>query len=425
MPRRVRNSRRQEGGFAIIAVTLAILFLVAMTVEFDTNTNVDTIAAANVRDDVRTHFLARSGVNLSRLLIEVQTQLLDRYRKQLGNVQIADFAPLIIGGFGGSPEEVKAMSQMLGGTEGDAIKGLGVSAGQFDLQIGTEDGKINMNCGGGVNVRSQETLKAQLEALLYFKAFDPLFEKPDADGWQRDRATQVAAMIDYVDADHAQFGASGTPEQYGYETLRDSYKPKNNRLDSAGEIKLMRGVDDRFWTLFGGQLTVYGGCKVNLAAVNDPKLIASVIFLAAKNPDDPVLREPARLWALAKLIIEAKSLGFFWDDTKQFADFVKDPAAQLEALVGGNPQAASAVPGAQGLLQTLDQIEGVELDAGKLSQIADVGPRRTYRVEVTAQIGPERRRTIKKITAIWDTQVVPQNARTPGGKGAWVFWKEE
>lgn len=418
--------RHNERGVAIIAVAVAIVFLVAMTVEFDTNTNVDSIAAANARDDVRAHFLARSGVNLGRLMIEVQTQVLDRYRKQLGNVQIGDFVPLIIGGFGGSPEEVQAMSQLLGGNQGEAIKGLGVSAGQFDVQMGTEDGKININCGGGVNVRQQETVKAQLEALLYFKAFDPLFEKPDGEGWQRDRATQVAAMIDYVDKDRARFGASGSPEDYGYETLRDDYEAKNNYLDSVGEIRQMRGVDDRFWTLFGGQFTVYGGCQVNLAAVEDPKLIASVIFLAAKNPDDPVLRDTVKLWRLAKLIIEARSFGFFWDDLKQFADFVKDPAGQLGALVGGDPAAAAAaVPGAQGLLQTLEQIEGVELDQAKLGQIATVGPRRTYRIEATAQIGPQARRTIKTITAVWDTSVVPQNARTPGSKGAWVFWKEQ
>jgi hypothetical protein len=72
----------------------------------------------------------------------------------------------------------------------------------------------------------------------------------------------------------------------------------------------------------------------------------------------------------------------------------------------------------------LQQVQGIELDQAKLGQIVTFKPRQTYRLEVTAQIGPQRRRTIKKITAIWDTEVVPQNARSQG-KGAWVFWKEE
>jgi general secretion pathway protein K len=427
---RVTESRgergaRSERGVAILAVAVSIVFIAAITVEFDTNTNVDSIAAANATDDVRAHFLARSGINLGRLLIEVQVGILDRHKEQLGNAQIADFAPLIVGGFGGSPEEVQAVSQLLGGTQGDAIEGLGVSGGQFDLEMGTEDGKINVNCIGGASAQNAPVLRAQLAALLYFEAFNPLFERPDNEGWLRDRETQVAAIIDYVDQDRARDNAGGAPEDYGYETLRDRYEAKNNYLDTHGEIRQIRGVDDRFWTLFGDQLTVYGPCEIALREVTDPKLLAAVIQLSAKNPEDPVLGDPVRLWALAQIILEARKLGFMWDDAKQFADFVGDPAGTVGALVGGDPSSAAAlVPGAEGLLQMLQQVQGIELDQAKLGQIVTFKPRQTYRLEVTAQIGPQRRRTIKKITAIWDTEVVPQNARSQG-KGAWVFWKEE
>ena len=34
-------------------------------------------------------------------------------------------------------------------------------------------------------------------------------------------------------------------------------------------MKLARGVDDRFWTLFGDAFTVYGGCKINLARAHE------------------------------------------------------------------------------------------------------------------------------------------------------------
>ena len=420
-----------QRGIALIVVTMALVFLVATTVEFGTNTNVDAAAAANARDDVRAHFLARSGVNLGRLMIEIQTRILDadQVRSRIGDVQLADFAPLFVSAFGGSPDEVQAMSALLGGTQGEALKGLGVSSGEFDIQLGTEDGKINLNCGGG-NLQTQQAVKAQLDALFYFDAFNPIFEKPDAEGWQRDRETQVTAIIDYVDRGRGRFDGGSSPEDYGYETLRDSYEAKNNYMDSIGEIKMIRGVDDRFWTLFGGQFTIYGGCKVNLGAVKDPKLIASVIFLAAKNPDDPLLRDANKLWALARVVIEARGFGLFFNQTKEFADFVKDPAAALAGM-GLDPSspdtaAAASAMGAGNLVSLLQQIEGIELDLAKLNQIAEIGPRRTYRVEVTAQVGSTRRRTIKKMTAIWDTQVVPQNAREqqPGGRGAWVYWQE-
>ena len=58
----------------------------------------------------------------------------------------------------------------------------------------------------------------------------------DAEGWRRDRATQAAALIDYIDRDRAGFGQPGTMEEYGYETLDDRYRAKNNYIDTVSEL---------------------------------------------------------------------------------------------------------------------------------------------------------------------------------------------
>src|SRR5262249_54507462 len=137
----------------------------------------------------------------------------------------------------------------------------------------TEDDKINLNCANG-NDAAAATLKSFLEAMFYFQAYDPIFEEPDAEGWRRDRPTQVAAIIDYIDNNFLRLRDRGTTEDYNYEGLKDPYKAKNTYLDSIGEAKLIRGVDDRFWTLFGPAFTVYGACKTNLTAVSNSQIIA-------------------------------------------------------------------------------------------------------------------------------------------------------
>ena len=68
----------------------------------------------------------------------------------------------------------------------------------------------------------------------------------------------------------------GTAEDYGYESLKDRYYAKNNYIDTVGELKLVRGVDDRFWTLFGSSFTAYGSCKTNVSALTNSQLIAAV-----------------------------------------------------------------------------------------------------------------------------------------------------
>src|SRR5690606_18309734 len=135
-----------------------------------------------------------------------------------------------------------------GGCRGEAIKGLGVAENTgFNLSITTEDGKINMNCANGGS-ETKQTLRTQLEALLYYDAYNPLFENADAEGWRRDRRMQVSALIDYIDRDTV--NEDRAPEDYGYETLKDDYRAKDNYIDSVGELRQVRGVDDRFWTLF-------------------------------------------------------------------------------------------------------------------------------------------------------------------------------
>jgi general secretion pathway protein K len=392
------------------------------------------MAATNARDEMRAHFLARSGANLAQLILRVQTDVIDAQRQNmaklgggLGDFQLADYVGFFMGAFGGSKEEVQALSEMLGGFEGEAMKGLGVAAGHFEIEITSEDGKLNVNCANG-SAQSRNTLKSELDALFFNQGYNRLFEDADAENWRRDRQQQAAAIIDYIDGDNSKFDAPGTNEEYGYESLDDQYLPKNTYLDTVGEINLIRGVDDRFWTLFGGHFTVYGDCKINLGAVRDPRLMATVIYLAAKSPDDPVIRDSTgqKLWALSKKVVETAGFSSF-DSLQAFHDYVKDPmtsAAGLLALLGGltgtNTAPTSMVTLSDG---TQVQVQGVDLDMTKLQQIAVIGPRRIYRVEVNTEVG----RVKKRLTAIWDVNVQNQNSRNPAyyPRGNWVFWREE
>lgn len=417
-----RTPRKQkryfsERGVALLVVSVSLSIIMLLTSEFGTNTTIDYYTATNVRDNMRAEFLARSGQNLAKLIVRVQTDLVDKYRKQmnLGDLQLADYTSLFMSAFGGSKQESKDLASGFGlGGAGD-IKGLGLAAGTFNVTITTEDGKINLNCARGGR-RTRQTLQTKLEALFYFDVFNPLFEKPSADGWQRDRARQVAALIDYVDEDTNKYDAPGAAEADDYQNLKDRYNPKNNYIDSVGEIKLVRGVDDRFWTLFGNQFTAYGDCRENVSAIQDPKLVMAIIFLTAKSPEDPVLRDMTKLWLLAQRVVGARGMGVYFDDLNAFADFVKNPDGALTDMLQSR-----GLPTDQ--QQGLQQIQGVELDKAKLQQIAYAGPRRIYRIESEARIGA----VTKRITAVWDIEVVPQNSRNPqlAGKGAYVFWKEQ
>lgn len=436
-----RRRRTRQRGVALFAVMIAIAIVLVFTGEFGTSTTVDLMAAANYRDQMRAHFLARSALNLSELVIRIQqrldnTQIGGTRLSDMG-IRITDFADQVLLAFCGNPEEVQSM---IGFSSSD-VKGLGVDIGTCGIvnrTITTDDDKINLNCANGGKT-AEDVLKATLDALVFFPAYDPVFEEADAEGYRRDRPTQVAALLDYIDIDSVHIHDIGTTEDYGYESLRDKYKPKNTYLDTVGEIRLVRGVDDRFWTLFGSAFTVYGGCKVNLSAASNPQLIAAILYLTAKNPNDPMLQDPVKLFMLAGLVAQAKQFGEQFNKLSDFADFVKDPQASLTMVASKGGMAGSAAQQSQatGAFAALTggQKLGLELDTTKLAQIAATGPRRTYRVEAFGEIERKQKSADgspvfpairSTVTGVWDTKVVPQNVRKPPvPKGSWVFLRED
>lgn len=433
---RRRHLRFTQRGVALIAVTTALALTAVLVNEFSRNSHVDAFGSDNARDQMRAEWLARSSLNLSEMILRLQ-QVLDnpQVQQQLGPVQITDYADLFMQAFGGTPEEVLDAT----GLAGEDAEGFGADIGYFRVSITTDDGKINANCANG-KLQYWQLTYTLLEALYYFPAFDPVFQEADADGWRRDRAQQTQAIIDYVDSNTTRAYAPGEPpntanEDYGYENLKDQYRPKNNYLDTVDELKLVRGVDERFWTLFGQAFTVYGGCQLNVRALEDPRIVAAIIFLTAKNKEDPVIRDGALLWYHAQAVAFARTNGYFFSTTQDLVDFVKDPEAQLSGALadasaqgGATGQAAPIAIQIPGVPVGIDL--GVELDQAEVDKILRAGAQRTYRVEAegVVQRNAPYAPIARRITAVWDMGNVNVNQRSDEAKsrnGAWVYLQIE
>ena len=144
--------KRRQAGIALIVVTVTIAVLGAVVGDFSFNARVDLEAAANARDTLRAEYLARSGMQLSRLLIKVQQSVLDKNRQFIGDIQIADFAPLPDEGVRRRGGRARRHRARCSASTSSQMKGLGVGKGAtFDVTMTSDDGRINLNCGGGLN----------------------------------------------------------------------------------------------------------------------------------------------------------------------------------------------------------------------------------------------------------------------------------
>lgn len=453
-----RRKVSRQAGFALLVATLTTAILGAVVGEFSYNTRVELETAGNARDQLRAEYLARSGINLSRLIIKVQQSVLDKNRQFTGDLQLADFAPYLIKAFGGDKDEREGLSALLG-VDASAIKGLGVGKGaNFDVEMGSEDGKINVNCGGGLNAAGNtgnaltgqptqlpqqqqqgaaqpitnpaQALYTLLGALEFPTRYNRLFENPDSEGQYATRDDVARAVLDWSDVDEQRFeplGPSSAGEDYRYDGQRDSYRAHNNYFDTTDEMHLVRGVGDEYWGAFGDFFTVYGSCKVNLNAVKAEHwpIRAAILRAAAKNPQDPALYDEQKVAALAQQIGSAAQLLGGLQSVDQFASYASgNPlggAGGATGTSGGTPSGAGGGSGTPGV--------GVDLDTGRLRQLATVGPRQVYRMDATGTIErPGQKKIQVHIRAIFDTQHFNQNIVSSDANdrtGTWVYWRME
>jgi general secretion pathway protein K len=466
----VRKPRHKERGVALLLVLTWIALMVALVGQFTYGTNVDAAQAANARDELRAHYLAVSSVNLARMLIKIQKQFVDpimsQAQKLIGSamggsgstgaggtsgssaggtglgfsLRVTDYAGPLMGFFSGSKDEVAGLGSLIG-IDTSGVKGLGLKSGTFDAEITPEDGKINVNCGGGFNASpdKQKMVFRLLMGLMYSKRFDRLFSESDANGQFATRADVARAIIDWSDVDEQGFspdGVSATGEDYRYDDRADKYRAHNDPFDTIEELKLVRGVTDGFMEAFQPHLTVYpfpgqGGaaatgakaadaCKVNLSAITNKNggdctpLLMGLLRAAAipdqtKPPADLSVLDDTRLYPVASVLCDRASAAGF-DSLGAVTTMLQNPS---QAVMPDDPRYK--------ILQSIPPI-----NIGNLGDVAMVGSPRIYRIVAIGEAGKVK----KKITVIVDTQgflsnPLTLNAQAEQAAGILRYWHEE
>ena len=457
-PRRPPLDRR-ERGVAMLVVLTWLALMISMVSEFTYGTTVDAAQAANARDELRAHYLARSSINLARLLIKIQQKFIDPSMAQakqmlsaamgggkdsqtsgaaggmggLGalafSLRITDYAGALMGFFSGSKDEVASLGSLVG-IDTANIKGLGLKSGSFDAEITSEDGKIDIACGSGVTPQRnrQLTVFRLLMGLMYSRRFDRLFSEADSTGQFATRPEVARAIIDWADADDQLFSPEGSAgaEDYRYDARADRYRAHDNTYDSVEEVKMVRGVSDGFMEAFAPHLTVYPSdpeCKVNLGAISNknggdctPLLMG--IIRAAAQPDptkpsniDPGILDDSRLYPIASVACDRASAAGF-DSLQTITSLMKSPQT---AVLPDDPR-----------YKIFQSMPPVTISDAQLATVAKVASPRVYRVVGTGTAG----RVKKKITVIIDTKRALSNQLTLNGEseraaGVIQYWREE
>lgn len=272
------TSHTVRPGIALLTVMVAIMLLSITVMEFLYSSRVKLALATNTRDEVKAYYNARSGINLLRLALEFQYELLDETGPigtavERSNFQLWQYLDLFL------PTFVTArVDSPVGSLDLEETGAIGFGAIEGDIVFHDpipEEGKLNLNSFAG-NILEQEAL-LKLCTLFSPSQYDYLFgpaENAEGEALPT-RGELIGSIIDYIDSDSDMVVVDETcqliPSGLGAEERRYmdlSYRSKNEPLTTLDELMLVAGMTPELMENFRDNLTVYAVANqffVNLA----------------------------------------------------------------------------------------------------------------------------------------------------------------
>jgi general secretion pathway protein K len=326
---------------ALLMTIISIALMTVLVSDFMENTTVFVTTGANARDEIKATYLARSAINLSRLVLVLQPTINRSLRAfNMPGLPIWKYADMLLAVFS-DPGAAAGLGMLVGASLGEA-EGMGVEGGSFTATIVDEDSRINLNMAA--QGRMAELLARQLASLMQSARYNELFEERDSNGDFTDRQTQIQAIVDWADLDFVPFGFDSGAEDSYYEMLTPRYRRRNAPFDSLEELRMVRGVDEDFWSAFVEPqpddpdqriLTVWGSGRINVNTAS-PLVLAALICTYAQQEAEPAcdpLNPVPGAMLLAQFVAMYREAGGLlpglgaFSSTQQFTQLVRDGMA--------------------------------------------------------------------------------------------------
>jgi general secretion pathway protein K len=359
--RRRAKKRAKERGIALVMVMGAIAILTVMLAEFQDETSAELAAASSQRDALQAEYMAKSAVNLSRLLIASEptmrkaiAPMFQLMKKTPPQLPVWEFSDRLLGAFN-DEESGKDFAQTVG-LDLSQGKNLGLKGGKYELVIVDEDSKINVNLGAANDI-AHIRLAQELMSLIGPVQYSPLFEQRDATGQFHDRVATCQALIDWADVDEQAFNCdlgqlsaaqNAGVEDAWYQLLKKPYRRKNAPYDSLNELHMVRGVSEDFWSTFIDPdptnpkkrvITVWGQGAVNVNTANAQTLLG-VVCAGAPTADICTKPEQASLFLTGVTMARGITMGApMFGNTRDFVQAMtgQGQLGPLLASIGMKP----------------------------------------------------------------------------------------
>jgi len=308
-----RRSRSSESGVALIVVVTSIVVMTTVVAEMAFGARVRFLLSGHQAEEAQAYWLARTGVNIYRLILTGNYQLKQSSTMQsigeatginMGDAlwQAVPFLSsglmrmvFVSGGATDDVEEGEVEQIRRTGTVSEEVaeesreksrfsdKGFLDFDGDFTAEITDEERKVNVNAFAtrSASATLQENATAQaLYGLMSGLENDQWFYDRNIDRWEI-----ISNLADWVDADTTRCGLQGGYEDDLYNRLEDPYLSKNAAFDTKEEIRLVAGWEGEVFDRYEDQLTVWGSGKINVNTA-DREMLVGLLRAYASTSDD-------------------------------------------------------------------------------------------------------------------------------------------
>ena len=307
---RPRRKGSEEGVALILAIT-TVAILSVMLADLHETTGTAFAVSTSQRDALQAEYMAKSAINLTRLLIAKEPQVRrfvdPLYRGATGRaapqLPVWNFVNEILAPFC-TPEDQRDTLMQLGIDFGDTV-GFDDLPGECHVLAVSENGKVNVNDPLFLDgERARNNVATQLFSLtggqLPESPYDALFNKEDETGTLTTRIDLITAVIDWWDRDiqrtdfdpgagATRTGGTGTEDDSLYQLYDSPYRNKNAPFDSIQELRLVRGFSDDFWATFvepipndpaSRIMTIYASGLININEASAQVLLGRICSYA-------------------------------------------------------------------------------------------------------------------------------------------------
>lgn len=282
---------KRPSGIALIVVLVTIAILSTAVVEYAYSTRVNLTMSSNSADKLRSYYLARSSVNISRLLLSFQfalqaesreagtgedsddmAQLISRAMRR-SNFQMYQYVDLLM-----KPFNSGRLESPVGGIDlkDSGVEGFGEFEGNFEVDIIPEEGKVDINKFAKEQV-SEGDLQ-ELCAMIIDKSYNSIFEQQDERGDTLNRSLVMERLVNYIDTnttgleltENCLVRSQSGDENRPYDRSERDNEPRNAKLTHIDELHQVEGITGVFMEAFEEQMTVYPVGRPNLNVAGAP-----------------------------------------------------------------------------------------------------------------------------------------------------------